>query len=422
MIRLLGALVFVVMTMAGQAQSSINSPYTRFGLGWIVESRFETRMMGMGGVRYGMQEESLLNPANPASYAAFDSISFIFQGGVFGVATRLNTIELSQSGNFVSMSHLLFGFQVTKWWKTSFGVLPFSFVGYDVIVESSVEDIGPVSYLYEGSGGFNTLYWGNAFPIYKGLSGGFNLKYLFGKIYHERAVAFEDPYLKNTRVRSAFNANDFFIDLGLQYKHRLNDEYSVTGGLSYTNETKIRSEHSQLTTSYFGSINSVQAYRDTILYSPPVSGEFVLPAKVGAGLSFVKKNHITAGVDFTWQNWERFSSFNIEDSLKNSWSVAVGGELIPDITSIRSYFSKVRYRMGFRYGSSFLELNDTRLKEFGITFGLGFPVKRSRTTLNVALEAGRMGTTGAGLIQENFVRFTFGVNIFENWFIKSKYY
>jgi len=68
--KLLYCFVFIVCFLLIKntlAQNAINSPYTRFGLGWIVESRFETRLMGMGGIRYGMQDAALINSANPAS-------------------------------------------------------------------------------------------------------------------------------------------------------------------------------------------------------------------------------------------------------------------------------------------------------------------------------------------------------------------
>jgi hypothetical protein len=42
--------------------------------------------------------------------------------------------------------------------------------------------------------------------------------------------------------------------------------------------------------------------------------------------------------------------------------------------------------------------------------------------VNLSAVIGKRGTTQYNLIQENFIRFTVGVNVFENWFFKSKYY
>jgi hypothetical protein len=321
------------------------------------------------------------------------------------------------------MSHLLFGFPVTRWWKTSFGVLPFSYVGYDIFVDQELDDIGLARYFYQGSGGFNKLFWGNAFRITDYLSVGINASYLFGNIYQERGVGFpEDIYLRNTRTQVVITAKDFFFDFGAQYHKNIRDKYNLTLGAVYSNQTKIRSKLSYLVTSYYGDINSVQPFYDTIATSEQNSGNFVLPTKIGVGASFGEKGRWIVGMDFNWQNWEQFELFGVPDSLQNSWGIAVGGEIIPERNTLGSYWNTVSYRAGFNYRKSYLSFNETDLNEIGISFGLGFPLPRTRTSLNLAVELGKIGTIDNGLIQENFIRFTFGVNIFENWFIKSKYF
>ncbi len=405
------------------AQVKINSPYTRFGLGWLVENRFETRIMAMGGIRIGVQDKGLLNPGNPASYAAFDSTTFVFQGGVFGMTETLKTQEISENANYFTMSHLLFGFQVTRWWKTSLGVLPFSYTGYDLYAEEELEDIGRTRYVYQGSGGFNKLYWGNAIVPFKGLSVGFNASYLFGTISHERVVTFPDSiFIKNTRMEASYTAKDFYFDFGVQYRAKLKHRLYLISGLTFGNETKMNSNADILATTYYGDVNTVTIYTDTIINIPNVRGNFILPREFGVGFSLHKEGQWLVGADFDWQNWKSFSLFDQPDSLQNSWHIAVGGEIIPDRSSIDSYWDKVSYRLGFRYERSYLKLRNTNINEIGISFGLGFPLRRSQTTLNLAVEIGKRGTLANDLIQENFVRFTFSVNIFEHWFIKSKYF
>ena len=41
--------------------------------------------------------------------------------------------------------------------------------------------------------------------------------------------------------------------------------------------------------------------------------------------------------------------------------------------------------------------------------------------LNFAFEFGNKGTVEDKLVQENFFKFTFGLSIYEKWFVKSKY-
>jgi hypothetical protein len=79
------------------------------------------------------------------------------------------------------------------------------------------------------------------------------------------------------------------------------------------------------------------------------------------------------------------------------------------------------YRVGIKYINSYLSLFGNDINEYGISFGFGFPIKRSQTELDLSFEIGRRGTTKDGLIQENYVNIIFGVSIDEHWFHKRKY-
>ncbi|MCF8339273.1 MAG: hypothetical protein K9I74_14985, partial [Bacteroidales bacterium] len=59
--------------------------------------------------------------------------------------------------------------------------------------------------------------------------------------------------------------------------------------------------------------------------------------------------------------------------------------------------------------------------EFGISFGVGLPIKNSQSSINLGVEIGQRGTTDNNLIEENYVKFTLGLAIFERWFLQRKY-
>lgn len=422
--RLPVAIVMVLMTVLPLlvcGQISINSPYTRYGPGNLNENGMDPRTTAMGGIHYGLQRNDLINTANPASYIAFDSVSFLFDAGIFGIATNLQTDELKDQGSYISLSHLLFGFPVTHWWKSSFGILPFSYVGYDIYNYEENES-GKIVYNYKGSGGYNQLYWGNAFRIGKKLSVGFNLKYMFGNISRIRGVGFPDSLeIKNTRVNGNIRPNDIYGEIGIQYKEKLPQNHFLVIGATYAPQVEINAKASSFVSTYFGLINSTALYYDTIEFIPNQKGSWILPTRIGTGVTAGKEGQWLAGVDFLWQNWEKYEYFGESDSLLNRWTIAAGGEYIPDPRS-KSYLNRMTYRLGFHYGKTPINLKDHHLDEIGISFGLGFPIKKSKSTVNLSGAFGRKGTTHDGLIEENFFRFTVGVNVFENWFFKSKYY
>jgi hypothetical protein len=71
-----------------------------------------------------------------------------------------------------------------------------------------------------------------------------------------------------------------------------------------------------------------------------------------------------------------------------------------------------------------LSINDVDFSEYGITFGIGLPVRRAENSyprLNLGFEYGNKGTTDAGLIKEKFFNMNVGVTVNATWFRKRKY-
>jgi hypothetical protein len=65
-------------------------------------------------------------------------------------------------------------------------------------------------------------------------------------------------------------------------------------------------------------------------------------------------------------------------------------------------------------------LNDETIKNNGITFGVGLPVA-GYSNLNIGIEAGKLGTQGSSLIEENYLNILVGFSLNDRWFLKRKY-
>ena len=66
-------------------------------------------------------------------------------------------------------------------------------------------------------------------------------------------------------------------------------------------------------------------------------------------------------------------------------------------------------------------MKSTQLDDFGVSFGLGLPVYRSLSKINIAVQAGQRGTLANGLIREQYVRLSLGFSFADKWFNKYKY-
>ena len=78
--KVLISALFATAHIIAFAQSSANSPYTRFGFGDLSDQVF-TNNAAMGGVGNALRSSRHINTMNPASYTSVDSLSFMFDIG-----------------------------------------------------------------------------------------------------------------------------------------------------------------------------------------------------------------------------------------------------------------------------------------------------------------------------------------------------
>jgi hypothetical protein len=416
-------LIIIALSTSIQAQTGINSPYSRYGLGQLYGENLNTVSTSMGGIGIAVHDPTALNPSNPASYGSLDSASFLFEVGVSANITNLKTTTLSEDGYDATLSYIFAGFPITRWWKSGIGIMPFSKIGYNVEVTVEVPEFSDVVHSFTGDGGLNRVFWGNGFNITDNLRAGVDITYLFGQSSRSSKIFYPDSiYIFGTVVDRTIRVADFVLDYGIQYDFDINDRTKATIGVIYANKFNLSSKYSYLSkTVVGGNSGEIEYVKDTIQYNPEEKGKIVLPQRFGIGFALNRADNWLIGADFEWQKWDNFSAFDVKDSLSNSWRVALGGEFTPKHTNISSLFKRLTYRAGIRYNQSYLNFFDNPINEFGISFGFGFPMKNSKTGLDFGMEIGRRGTTNDNLIQENFFNFSLGISIQEQWFQKRKY-
>ena len=125
------------------------------------------------------------------------------------------------------------------------------------------------------------------------------------------------------------------------------------------------------------------------------------------------------------QNWSNATFFGQMDNLSNSTLMSLGFEYLPGGSrgSVFKYWDGVAFRGGLHYNQNYFKLStgETPINDFGISFGLGLPMKRSKTSFNVSLQVGQRGTLENSLIKENYAIVGISFNLSEMWFVKSKF-
>jgi len=400
------------------AQNDINSPYSSFGVGNL-SPRTNVVSTSMGGVGYALQNPYYINFKNSAAFAAFDSLSFIADLSFDLVSHQLRTTTQQQSGTFAQLGYLAIGLPVLPVWRTSVGIMPFSDVGYGIVSESQKEHFEKVTNRYTGSGGLQLLYWGNAFKVCKGFTLGANLSYLFGTINTTRIAEYDEMDHAFNTITSDFRYLDgIYISGGAQYQATVKEKHHIGIGVVYENAIKVWSRENVTTFSYRDNMI------DTVEMSigkDAIRSFVTMPHIVGGGLSYGYKDQLLVAADFTWQNWKRFSMSRSKDTLLNSFIAAIGMQYVPDPVSSK-YYNKINFRIGTRFASGYMMINQKPISEFAVSVGLGFPIRtfNTRSSINIMFEYSKLGTLQNNLILQNYFKLSVNFILQERWYQRRK--
>lgn len=416
----LAALALVSTSLFAQE----NSPYGRYGIGLSQQSE-NIANRGMGGTSIADRNYRLINTENPASYTGLNTLQLTaYQIGLNGSLFNIRSqSESNRTGGF-GLSYVNFAFPITKNTTMSFGLLPHSRVNYSMQANDSVKDVSRVIYDYFGSGSIQKVYLGAAHQ-YKGFSFGFNAAYLFGSYQNNLSERFTDSLqileaysLKRTRL------SGITWDLGAQYHHIIKEDYFLNVGATFSSQANINAKVDQDWYASIGFPDNTSPYSYLVDSIRDFAGTVALPSQLGFGIMVGNGDYWKAGIDYKRANWSNYRSYGRADSFVNATTLRLGGEFTPDINDKFNAWKTITYRAGAYYIKEPLKLNNTQITSRALTLGLGYPIKRTYLSLgqfNAGLEIGARGTLDAGLVQENYTRFSIGVTLNDRWFIKRLY-
>ena len=421
-------ILFLFLSLGSSfAQTNTFSPYSRFGLGDLANSN-PGYSRGMGGVGIGFQNPNQINFLNPAGQTAQDTMSFVFDVGLSGNFTKYATSSRSMNRFNVNFSHLGLGFPITRWMAACFGTQPYSSVGYDVkTTAANFPDIGIVNYTNKGSGDLNRYFLGLAARI-KNLSVGVTGYYLLGTLTYTNTTLPDDISSYATETYADYTVKDVYFGLGAQYRFNINSQTSMILGTTFDFKSNLRATESKLQTQYivpeFGI--SPKASVDTLYLSKEKNKHITLPSKFGLGASITFKKKLTVAFDYVYQDWSNFQiptdfQANTSAIVTRSNAYHFGAQYIPNYHAIRGYLPHVSFRCGGHLQDSYLSINGQKVKEYGLSLGLGLPFKGSRNMLHFNYEFGRRGTTNQGLVLEKYHAISLSLSFYDFWFLKPKF-
>ncbi|HPE82145.1 MAG: hypothetical protein KDC94_10795 [Aequorivita sp.] len=403
--------LFLLITSIALAQEGTTSPYSFYGIGSL-KFRGTAESRSMGGL--GVFSDSIhLNLQNPAGYAGLRLINFSV-GGSHRSLKQKNETE-SQNTSTSSLDYLAMGIPMGKF-GIGFGLLPYTSVGYDFY--SEVPD-GITQ--YTGNGGLNKVFLSLGYQVTPELSLGMDANYNFGKI-ENTAVTQKSELQYGTRVVNRSNLSGFTFNIGALYKRMVTEDIELSGSFTFTPGTNISSENLRRT----GSVSILPAgiYEIDEREIPVPDTEFNFPSQLTFGVGLSKPKYWGVGLEYVNQKTSNFTnrSFSSENvNYKNASKFKVGGFYIPNYNSFGEYYKRVVYRAGARFEQTGLVVDGHDINEFGISFGVGLPIGRLFSNMNLGFELGTRGTTDFGLIKENFFNTYLSFSLNDRWFEKRLY-
>lgn len=419
--RLLAAVAFITAAVAVQAQNGTMTPYSRYAYGMLGDHATSAQR-SMGGVGYAMSSGRQINAMNPASYAAIDTLTFLFDMGID--LTSLHQSEMQASGRVTDnkfgggLDYVNMQFPLGRYMGASIGLLPFSSVGYSF---GSEIDNGIDS--RQGSGSLNEFYVGIAGRPFKGFTVGANISYLFGTILNDTYGILSST--ENSLFQNQMSVRDYHLNFGIQYGVTVNRHDRLTLGLVYSPAKTLLGTAQTVVV-----VNDGTTQNSSVEDHHSLRGNYSLPETWGAGISYNFNRRVTVEFDYTYQPWSKakyrgYESTPTTFSFADRSKYALGIEYMPDWRG--GYFKRIRYRLGGYYNNDYLQIlsrdgDPNRLREYAVTAGFGFPVPTLKTIVNLGFEYKRRQANPNPLIKESYFNITIGVNFNEMWFRQSKIY
>ncbi|MFC1224320.1 MULTISPECIES: OmpP1/FadL family transporter [Pedobacter] len=424
-INYIATILVLVCGLNAQAQVTTSSPYSRYGLGNIKGSLLP-QFRAMGGISTAVSKVTgfnNINMQNPASYAGISLTTIDI--GMSASVTNLTRNNLSESSFNSTFSHLAFAAPVTRRSALSFGILPYSDLGYNYRNTVKV-DTTTLNQLYEGEGGLSKAYLGYGYRFGDHLRIGGNLEYIFGNLQNTRATEFNSAGSYNAKLQTKNSVAGLSYSYGIQYDFTLGKKTIVTLGYSGSTSGKVNSTLTSYATLYTRDQDGNESTAaDTLNTVNNGKSNLTLPLTHNFGIAIQQNDKWLIGADFRMGKWSKTSINDVNQGLQDSWGASLGGQWTPDAFSYNSYLKRIDYRIGFNYDKTYIKIGNQDIKQMGASLGFGFPLPTANGgtafyKINFTTELGQRGTLNNNLVKEQYINFHLGFTLNDTWFRKYR--
>lgn len=449
--RKLSVALFIAITgNLALAQSTANSPYSSFGLGEL-GGLDHAVFSALGNSTITLQDSMVVNFYNPSSYNTLADGQPLFSIGLSSRISNYTENGLSYNNSVTAMQNLTIAFPFAKNFGLAFGLKPYSRRGYEFSSRTQIND-DSLYYNYSGKGGISEVFVGFSANVINQkstrLSLGGNAGYLFGTVSNLRKSGLIESSVVGTDYAGgvsskSIRAGSFHYEIGLSFEQRIKEKHLIGVYAVIDPLQKIRGTYEE-GLFFTSNINNPLGY-DTLSFNDTLSGnitniptytyglKYTLNGKGRKGQTNELNSEISFHLTYSMSEWSKYNDRfdpNFTNTFHNTSKFTFGVQYTPETSFIANqtstkYFHRMRYRVGTYYSTLPYESNGQQFKDFGTTFGFGFPVtiQKSLSSINVGFAVGNRSTSDSQALKENYYGINFGLSIApgsDRWFRKRK--
>ncbi|CAN5539455.1 hypothetical protein BH10BAC5_BH10BAC5_05740 [soil metagenome] len=382
------------------------SVYDVFGIGHLnYSTSLRSSAMGIQGISL---PGNYINNLNPAVRYQLPNTTFTLMFN-YDMMKSSNATKSVNSSNANPLGvNIGIPFSQKNGLVMGLGFNPYSTISYNFQKSNVTNGINTIE-TYAGKGGVSQLNAGLSYAPIKGFNIGADYIFSFGNIKDLTYVNFQTAGVTNTtKIReNDFQSSGFRGGVVIDFE-KLTNSRSVKDfyiGFFYESKLNLNSK----TDGIFGS----SLPNDTISIS---EGDVTIPSRMGFGISKKIGNRYLLSSDVLLQNWENFTVLGVvQSSYKTSMRAGLGVEIQP--LDGGSGINKFPIRLGVFYENSYFKVNGQSVDRYGVSTGIGIPLS-NYNSFDLAFTFSRRGNTDPGLVKEDMLSLSAGLNFGELWFIR----
>lgn len=414
------------------AQSVGNSPYATYGIG---DEKYDNTVdiTAMGGIStaYVNDFNNKFNFANPAANQNFGLTAINLEGTNENNYFKSDYNNINTKKHSSYLSNISIAFPISKKLKFGLGYQPYSSKAYTIVASETLSDNTTKYNRFTGSGTLSTVQGAVSYKISRDFSVGVRSNFYFGKISDTEEVSFSDAELING-FSTTTTIKSFNFTTGALYQKNLENDRKLTIGGTYTFGKVGKMKEYYLNSTYHY-ISTDEKSNETILEQKQTTANNIIPERASLGVGYGHDGKWFASTQFDFKKWQDIKFLGNPMQIKDSYRMSVGGWYLPNYNNFRNYFSRIIYRFGAYYERGGLKLNPLGanngegkyINEFAVTAGVTLPFSEMNinkmSSVDIALELGKRGTTQNNLINQTFFNLKVGLNFADLWFRKVEF-